>query len=516
MSKLWRRTAVLPSIRLKASMEVRKMSNLKLTREGTKKHPEKVIQFGEGNFLRAFVDYMIDVANEKGLFDGSVVIVKPIEFGNLKMFKDQDCLYTLSHRGRMNGEVVKDYRVITSVSRAIDCYTEYETFMDCAKNPDLRFVVSNTTEAGIVYDETDKFEYTPAHTYPGKLTQFLYARFKAFRGDISKGMIIIPCELIEGNGHELKKCVFQQAENWKLGAEFTGWLKASCTFASTLVDRIVTGYPRDKAPEIWEEIGYQDNLLDTCEPFALWVIETDKDISGEFPLDKAGLPVIFTDNEKPYHERKLRILNGAHTSMVLGAYLAGKDIVRECMEDSEIKGFMDKCLFDEIIPTLTLPKDELNEFAASVTERFQNPFIDHSLLAIALNSVSKWRARVLPSVNDYVKKEGKVPTHLAFSFAALMCFYQGTEIRDKALIGHRGDAEYQILDDTAVLEFCKENTAAYQESRDTQAYVNKFASNVDFWGMDLTTIPGFAEEVVKDIVKIQKIGMKAAISELVK
>ena len=494
-----------------------------LTREGTKKHPEKVIQFGEGNFLRAFVDYMIDVANEKGVFDGSVVIVKPIEYGNLKMFHDQDCLYTLSHRGKMNGEVIEDYRVITSVSRAIDCYNEYDAFIECAKNPELRFVVSNTTEAGIVYDETDKFEYTPAHTYPGKLTQLLYARFKAFAGDTSKGLFIIPCELIEGNGHELEKCVYKQADNWNLGEDFKKWLTDACSFASTLVDRIVTGYPRDNAPEIWEKIGYQDNLLDTCEPFALWVIETKKSADGsfplakEFPLDKAGLPVIFTDNEKPYHERKLRILNGAHTSMVLGAFLAGKDIVRECMDDPEIKAFMDKCLFDEIIPTLTLPKDELMSFAASVTERFQNPFIKHALLAISLNSVSKWRARVLPSVTAYVKNEGKLPKCLTFSFAALICFYQDQEIRDGALIGIRDGQEYKIIDDAAVMEFCKENTAAYKSGAiDTKTYVTNFACKENFWGMDLTTIPGFVDAVAADIQQVEKIGMKAAISEIIK
>lgn len=492
-----------------------------LTREGTKKHPEKVLQFGEGNFLRAFVDYMIDVANEKEVFDGSVVIVKPIEYGSLDMFREQDCLYTLSHRGKMNGEVVEDYRVITSVSRVIDCYNEFEAYIDCAKNPDLRFVVSNTTEAGIVYDASDKFEYTPAHTYPGKLTQLLFARFKAFEGDTSKGLHIIPCELIEGNGHELEKCVYAQADNWNLGDEFKAWLKASCTFQSTLVDRIVTGYPRDNAPEIWEKIGYRDNLLDTCEPFALWVIETEGGAEGalakEFPLDKAGLPVIFTENEKPYHERKLRILNGAHTSMVLGAYLAGKDIVRECMDDAEIKAFMDKCLFEEIIPTLTLPKDELMSFAASVTERFQNPFIKHALLAISLNSVSKWRARVLPSVTAYVKNEGKLPKALTFSFAALVAFYQGTEIRDGALIGSRNGEEYKIIDDAAVMEFCKENTAAYKSGAiDTLTYVTNMASKESFWGMDLTTLPGFAQAVASYIKEIEAIGAAAVISNIIK
>lgn len=494
-----------------------------LTREGTKRHPEKVLQFGEGNFLRAFVDYMIDVSNEKGVFDGSVVIVKPIEYGSLDKFRAQDCLYTLSHRGKMNGEVIEDYRVITSVSRVIDCYNEYDAFIACAENPDLRFVVSNTTEAGIVYDETDRFDNKPALSYPGKLTQLLYARFKAFEGDTSKGLFIIPCELIEGNGHELQKCVYAQADNWNLGNDFKAWLKTSCSFASTLVDRIVTGYPKDNAPEIWEKIGYRDDLLDTCEPFALWVIETEKAEDGsfplakEFPLDKAGLPVVFTDNEKPYHERKLRILNGAHTSMVLGAFLAGKDIVRECMDDAEIKAFMDKCLFEEIIPTLTLPKDQLMTFAASVTERFQNPFIKHALLAISLNSVSKWKARVLPSVTAYVKKEGKLPRCLTFSFAALTCFYQGTEICDGALVGVRNGEAYKIIDDAAVMGFCKENTVAYKSGAiDTLTYVRNFASRESFWGMDLTVLPDFAETVAADIREIEKIGMAAAISNIIK
>ena len=480
-----------------------------LTREGTKKHPEKVLQFGEGNFLRAFVDYMIDVANEKEVFDGSVVIVKPIEYGSLDMFREQDCLYTLSHRGKMNGEVVEDYRVITSVSRVIDCYNEFETFIDCAKNPDLRFVVSNTTEAGIVYDASDKFEYTPAHTYPGKLTQILYARFKAFEGDTSKGLHIIPCELIEGNGHELEKCVYAQADNWNLGDDFKAWLKASCTFQSTLVDRIVTGYPRATEQEEWEKLGYEDRIMVTGEPFGLWVIESDKDISKEFDLPGAGMPVIFTDDHHPYKQRKVRILNGAHTSFVLASWLCGNDIVRQSMEDADVREFMNSTIFDEVIPTLTLPEDELKEFAGEVVNRFNNPYVDHALLAISLNSVSKWRARCMPSLLGYVDKFGKLPAHMTFSIAALMAFYTGSEIRDGVLIGNRNGEEYNVKDDMPVLEFFRDNS-----SKATAEFVSAYLGREDFHGQDLNKVPGLTEAVTNYLDDIKTNGMRAALCKI--
>ncbi len=269
--------------------------------------PVKVLQFGEGNFLRGFVDYMIDVANEKGVFDGSVAIVKPIAYGNLNMFHEQENQYTVVLRGKEDGAEKVETRVITSIADAVDCIEEYEKYAAYAKCETLRFVVSNTTEAGIVYDETDDFNALPPKTFPGKLTKLMYERYQYFNGASDKGLVLIPCELIENNGGNLKNCVLKFADLWNLGEGFINWVENACVFCSTLVDRIVTGYPREEAESIWEKLGYKDNLVDTAELFALWVIESDKDISAELPLDKAGLPVIFTDNQKPYRERKVRI-----------------------------------------------------------------------------------------------------------------------------------------------------------------------------------------------------------------
>ncbi len=343
--------------------------------------PERVLQFGEGNFLRAFVDYFIDVLNEKTGFNSKVVLCQPIAPGLADMINEQEGLYTLFLRGFENGQKVNDKRVISCVSRCLNPYSEYETVLACAENPDLRFIACNTTEAGITYDPSCQFTDVPADSYPGKLTQFLYRRFEKFGKEAGKGFVILSCELIDNNGKELEKCVLSYAKQWNLGDEFLNWIKAENIFCSTLVDRIVTGYPRNEAAEICEELGYIDNIIDTGEVFGFWVIEGPDSLKKELPFEEAGLPVVICGDHKPYKQRKVRILNGAHTSFVLGAYLAGQDIVRNCMDDEVICGFMNKTIYDEIIPTLTLPEEELKSFAASVTERFKNPFIDHALLA---------------------------------------------------------------------------------------------------------------------------------------
>lgn len=485
------------------------MERLDKSLSGKTERPIKVVQFGEGNFLRGFVDYMIDIANEKGVFDGDIVLIKPIEFGSLQTFHDQDCQYTVSLRGIVDGEAKVLNRVVTSVTDVVDTYAEYEKYNNLAKLDSLRFVVSNTTEAGIVYDSSDRFEANPPKTFPGKLTKFLYTRFQAFAGDMEKGLVMLPVELIDDNGIMLKKCVIQLIEQWELSAEFKNWVEKACVFTSTLVDRIITGYPKDEVESIWTELGYEDRILVTGEPFALWVIESEKDISKEFPLPEAGLPVVFTDNQKPYKQRKVRILNGAHTSFVLASYLAGNDIVLESMQDDDIKNFMMKTIFDEVIPTLTLPEAELKEFAEAVITRFNNPYVKHALLSISLNSVSKWRARCLPSLLGYVEKTGTLPKHLTFSIAALMAFYTGTEIRGKALIGHRDGTEYEVLDDKAVLEFFAANS-----NQATGDFVKAYLGNIDFHGQDLTKVKGLAEAVTVYLDDIRKNGMRAAVCRL--
>lgn len=476
---------------------------------GAKQRPVKILQFGEGNFLRAFVDYMIDVANEKGVFDGSVAIVKPIAYGSLSLFHEQENQYTVILRGKEEGQKKVEKRVITSIADAVDCLEEYEEYAAYARLDSLRFVVSNTTEAGIVYDETDRLDAMPPKTYPGKLTKLLYERYCHFQGAKDKGLIIIPCELIENNGGTLKNCVLQFAKLWKLENAFQSWVEEACIFCSTLVDRIVTGYPREEAESIWQELGYRDNLVDTAEVFGLWVIESDRDISAELPLPKAGLPVIFTENQKPYRERKVRILNGAHTSFVLASYLAGNDYVKESMEDEDIRRFMLTTVFEEIIPTLSLPKEELEAFAHAVLERFENPFIKHALLSISLNSTSKWKSRCLPSLLGYVEKTGTLPEHLAFSLAALMSFYTGNEIREGALIGHRNGEEYRILDDAKALEFF-----AAHSSEDSRSFAGAYLSNTDFFGRDMTEVAGLTEKVAGYLEDIRTLGMREAVRKV--
>ncbi len=474
-----------------------------------KERPVKVVQFGQGNFLRGFADYMIDIANEKGIFDGSVVLIKSTRHGNLNAFHEQDCQYTVSLRGITDGKPQVLNRQITCVKDAVSSDTEYDKYMEFASIDTLRFVISNTTEAGILFDEKDSFDFTPPLTFPGKLTKFLYHRFEAFHGDMEKGLIMLPVELIDDNGMVLKNCVLQFIDLWNLGEEFRFWVENACIFASTLVDRIITGYPKEKEQEEWNSLGYKDHLMVTGEPFALWVIESQKDFRKEFPLSEASLPVIFTDNHKPYKERKVRILNGAHTSFVLASYLCGNEFVKESMEDNDIRNFINKTLFEEVIPTLSLPKQELEDFAADVIERFNNPYIKHALLAISLNSVSKWRARCLPSFLDYLKNFGKLPTHLTFSLAALMAFYQGDEIRDGALIGNRNGEEYRIMDDMDVLKFFKDNS-----QKEASEFVTAFLKRSDFFGQNLSNIEGLTDMLTTYLKDIRENGMRSALCRL--
>lgn len=470
-------------------------------------YPVKVVQFGEGNFLRAFVDFFIDIANEKGVFGGSIAIVKPISFGSLNAFNEQDNLYTVVLRGKENGEVINSSRVITSVSMALDCKDDFEDYMSLARLETLRFVVSNTTEAGIVLDENDHFDGLP-ETYPGKLTKFLFERYNAFSGDKDKGLIILPVELIENNGGKLKECVLALSKIWDLPQEFIKWIEENNVFCSTLVDRIVTGYPRGYADKVCEELGYEDKLVDIGEPFGLWVIESEKDISEELPFDKIGLPVIFTHNQKPYRERKVRVLNGAHTSSVLAGYLYGFDIVRDCMYDETMGKFVRKVINEEIVPQVNLPIDEVKEFAKSVFERFENPFIDHALLSISLNSVSKWKARVLPSFKDYYKNNKKLPKLITFSFAALLAFYSSNDLREDGLYAKRPDGdEYVIHDDKAVLEFFAENT-------NKPDFIEKVCKNTAFWGEDMTEYASFEKTVAECYNDIRN-DIKSALSEVI-
>ncbi len=419
--------------------------------------PEKVIQFGEGGFLRGFADWMLQKLNEKTDFRGSVVVVQPIKDGMCDLLSSQSCIYTHLIRGVEGVEK----SVIDVISRCVKPYDNYDEYLKLAQNPDFRFIISNTTEAGICYDEEDKLDSAPAKTFPAKLTQLLYKRFSLNLG----GFIILPCELIDRNGDNLKKAVLKYADRWGLDDAFKSWIEKENHFCNTLVDRINTGYP--KGEDI--DLGYEDNMLNTSEFFHLWVIEADCDIESELPFSKAGLNVIVTkDKLEMYRTRKVRILNGAHTSLVAYALLEGFDTVKSCMDDNKMRSFSEKCIFEEIIPTLDLPKDELKAYAASVLERFSNPYIKHYWSSIVLNSVSKFKVRVLPSILEYIKRFNKMPENLIFSFAKLIDLYK-TDMTNDA---------------PEVTEFMKTHT------------VKEILSNTALWDTDLSFI---AEEVEKNV-----------------
>ena len=478
--------------------------------------PEKVLQFGEGNFLRAFVDWMIHGMNQKGLFGGRVVIVQPLAQGMVPKLNQQNGLYTVMMRGVQHGKVNEEQQLVASVSRGIDLYSDFQSYLKCSHNPELRWIVSNTTEAGIAFNANDRPTDQPPSSYPGKLTLLLLERYQAFRGDLAKGFVLLPCELIDRNGDNLKRTVLQTAANWQLEPQFVEWVQKANVFANTLVDRIVTGYPKQEAETLWNRLGYRDDLLDCCELFHLWVIEAPAQLAADFPLREAGFNVVWTNDMTPYRERKVRILNGAHTCSVLAAYLAGKDYVSEIMSDSLTCDFMKKAIHQEVIPTLSLPKAELENFADAVFERFTNPFIRHELLSISLNSVSKYKARVLPSLEKYVETCSQAPPRLSFGLAALIAFYRGTEIRGTSLIGMRDGQEYRINDDLPILKkFAELWSQCDGLPQSVATLTDGILQCAEWWGKDLRSIPGLSAAVTAHLMSILKNGMAAAIRQVV-
>lgn len=420
--------------------------------------PEKVIQFGEGGFLRGFVDWILQITDEKTDFNGNAVVVQPIEKGMCDMLEKQGCVYTHIMRGLKDGKPTVDKKIINVISRTVKPYDDYNAYLALAQNPDFKVVVSNTTESGIAYNADDKLDDKPPKSFPAKLTALLYKRFSLGLD----GFIFLPCELIEKNGMALKKIILKYADDWRLGEDFKNWIESENTFCNTLVDRIVTGYPRDEKIEL----GYEDNMVNTSELFHLWVIEGPKEILKTIPLDKTGLNIIVTDNLDMYRTRKVRILNGAHTSMIPYAMLEGIETVKECMENEKMHDFLNKCVFDEIIPTLDLPKQELVDYANDVFERFNNPYIKHLCASISLNSVSKFKVRVLPSLLEYKKRKGVLPEHLVFSLSKLIEFYK---------VGTPNDSP-------EIIKFMQEKS------------IDEILANTDFWGTDLSFL---ADEVKK-------------------
>ena len=474
----------------------------KTTYTGYKEYPEKILQFGEGNFLRAFVDWFFNELNKSGKFNGSVVAVQPIANGMVNMLNDQDGLYTLYLRGLKNGQPESTYETIDIISRGINPYTDFEAYLKTAENPEMRYVISNTTEAGIAYDENDTAELTPPNSYPAKLAVWLNHRYKAFNGDASKGVHVIPCELIEKNADNLKRIILQLAGNWNLGEGFVNWLNTACTFSNTLVDRIVPGYPRERIAEITEELGYEDKQVVEGEHFHLWVIEAPESLQKELPFPSIGLDVKYVADMTPYRTRKVRILNGAHTTLVPVAYLYGLDTVRESVEHPVVGKFIKEAIFDEIIPTLDLSKEELEQFANDVIDRFRNPYIKHLLMSISLNSWSKFETRVLPSILEYKKRTGNIPQKLSFSLAATIAFYRGK----------RGDEAISLNDDLVLLELLKAAWAKYDGSDESlESVVVEVLGFEKNWKMDLNKVEGLTAAVTKHLVNIVNNGMQKAV-----
>ena len=473
-------------------------------------YPVKVMQFGEGNFLRAFIDWMIDKSNEAGKFGGMVQLVQPLPQGMADFINRQDGLYTLILRGMENGKAAEYKRIITCVKGCLKTDSEWQKVVECACLPSLEVVFSNTTEAGIEY-KPEAYEpgKTPV-TYPAKLTSLLFERFKSG----AKGLLFVPCELIDKNGAKLRECILKYAADWKLGEAFESYVKNDCAFLNTLVDRIVAGYPRAEAAAYCEKLGYQDNLLDCGEIFHLFVIEGDEKYRKVLPFAEAGLHVVWTANQTPYRSRKVRFLNGGHTSSVLGAYLAGFDFVDQMTGDALFGKYLRTALFEEVFPTVQLPDDEKKAFAESIIDRFLNPFANHQLISISLNSISKWQVRVLPSLLDYQKESGRLPKVLTFSLAALLAFYRGSRDAEGNWSGKRAKGAYPIKDDDAKIAFINECYAELDKTDDYDAFAKAVLGRADFWGMDLNTVPGLAATTAANLRKIQTAGIVKAVEEL--
>ncbi len=464
--------------------------------------PERIIQFGEGNFLRAFVDWIIFNMNEKTDFNSSVVVVQPIERGMIDMLNGQDCLYHVNLQGLDKGEVVNDLTKIDVISRALNPYTDNEAFLALADQPEMRFVISNTTEAGIAFDPSCRLEDAPASSYPGKLTQLLYRRFKTFGGDMSKGLIIFPCELIFLNGHKLKETIYQYIELWNLGEEFKTWFEKACGVYATLVDRIVPGFPRKDIDAIKEKLQYDDNLVVQAEIFHLWVIEAPQEVAKEFPADRAGLNVLFVPSEEPYHERKVTLLNGPHTVLSPVAYLSGLNIVREACQHPVVGRYINRVMFEELLETLNLPKEELVQFGKDVLERFNNPFVDHQVTSIMLNSFPKYQTRDLPGLKVYLERKGELPKGLVLGLAAIITYYKGGVREDGAEIVPN-DAQ-EIMDMLRDL-WATGSTRKVAEGVLAAEYI---------WGENLNNIPGLTDAVEGYLNDIQAKGMLETVKSI--
>lgn len=476
--------------------------------------PTRVVQFGEGNFLRAFADWMFDEMNAQDLFDGDVMMVQPIERGLCDRVNEQDGLYTLLLRGLMDGKVHEVRRLITSVRGCINPYTQWEGLMDLAASEQLRYVVSNTTEAGIVYTPETYEEGTCPKSFSAKVTALLHERFQKGGGGAKSGLVFLPCELIDSNGDKLLAAVKGHIADGQLSKAFLEWVEEHCVFTNTLVDRIVPGYPGEEIEALQKQLGYEDKLIDTGEIFHLWVIEGPESLAQELPFHKAGLNVVWTRDMEPYRTRKVRVLNGAHTCSVLVAHLAGLNTVGEMMNDETFGPLLKHAVGEEILSILDLPEEEKRSYADAVLERFANPFIRHELISISLNSFSKWAVRVMPSLLDHVAKHGKLPRVLSFSLAALILFYRHQVDDQGRCMGQRDAGAYRVLDDETVLQTLGECWKAHGAGLPLEDLVSQILGNTTFWGQDLTEVEGLDTLVTSSLAQMLDHGPRWAAENL--
>jgi tagaturonate reductase len=468
----------------------------------TQIYPTRILQFGEGNFLRAFTDWIVNRMNKDIDFNAGIDVVQPLPAGMAGMLNDQDGLYHVYLKGIKNGQPVKEYSLIDCINVGINPYTEFEKYEQSYLNPDLRFVFSNTTEAGIAMDETDTPDMRPQKSFPAKVASLLYNRYKAFGGATDKGLIFFTCELIDRNGDMLKKYVLQHAANWNLGDEFINWVNQSCAFCNTLVDRIVPGFPKDEIKEIQKELGYEDHLVVVGEYFHFWVIEAPEWVQKEFPAEKAGLDVKFVKDMTRYREQKVAVLNGCHTGSYAVSYLSGLETVREAFEHLEVGNFMKELVYDEVLPVLDGTEKELQSFAHKILERFRNPYIRHLWQSIALNAMSKWETRNLPTLLNYYEAHQMLPQKLVFSLAAMIAYFKG----------EADGVRYQLQDDQWILDFYKE---AWSECDgrpiSVQKLVEKVLSLDKVWKRDLNQVPNLTISVTCYLFLIEQVGMKKAV-----
>lgn len=463
----------------------------KLNREligSQEKLPIKIVQFGGGNFMRGFTDYVIDKLNKEAGFNAGIVNVQPTPGGSVHKLEEQDNLYTLFSRGIKKGEIIDTKQVISAIQKSINPYTNYDEFLALAKEEELEFIFSNTTETGIAYDESENNYAGPHKNFPAKLTVLLHERFKHFNGAADKGLRIIPCELIEDNAFALKEIILKYAQLWNLDSNFAQWIEQNNYFHNTLVDRIVPGYPKDDVQTYEDQLDYEDQMMVVSETFLLFVIQEAGNLKERIPFDQINEQILVVDDIQPYRLRKVRILNGGHTLMLAPAMLSGKETVKESIDDAFIGKFLSETIFNEVNPTLGLDETELKDFAEEVFDRFRNPFIKHYQASIALYFVSKFKVRILPSLLKYVEINQRLPLNLTFSLASLIRFYQGS-FGEKAL---------PINDEEAIVARFKEIWA----TEDYEKVAELALSEITFWDTDLTKVNGLKDAVTKALWEI--------------